>query len=150
MRKQTSHKFKSSLQVFYITFAELIVEFKEIHKPFLVVLEESTYLGDDKNGQRLIDQFCCYFDHPSPSYTVELSLVILIIAIVKVAQIGDDFTSRQWLQFHDLFRINGSQLQYQSRLIEEKLEILLLDPDVNKQLKDIRLIFFRRNDQKHS
>lgn len=94
MRKQTSHELKSSLQVFDIAFAELIVEFKEIYKPFLVVLEESTYLGDDKNGQRLIDQFCCYFDHPSPGYTVELPLVILIISIVKVAQVGDYLTSR--------------------------------------------------------
>lgn len=97
MRKQTSHELESSLQVLDITFAELIVEFKKIHKPFLVVLEESTHLGDNKDGQRLIDQFCCYFDNPSPGYAVKLPLVILIISIVKVTQVGNDLTSRQGL-----------------------------------------------------
>lgn len=108
MREQASHELKSSLQVLDITFAELIAEFKQIDKSLLVVPEKSTHLGNDKDGQRLVDQLRGYFDHPSPSNAIELSLVILVIAIVEATQVGDDFASCQGLQFHNFFRVNSS------------------------------------------
>jgi hypothetical protein len=90
----------------------------------------------------MVGQFSSDADCPSPPDSIKSSLFVRV-PTVPGSERHDYLASSQKLQFYKFFRRDAGKFEDNSRLIEEKLIVSLLHPDIDQQFKSKCLVFLR-------